>query len=95
VYIGFGSEGNFSFAWGNMWSFFASFLASSCLGARAFCRALLASCWFFMIREAMSSAERTAVGRTLTPGTRLIIRPKVISNSESSDESPGAALIAV
>ena len=30
MYIGFGSERNFSFAWGNRWSFFGSFLASSC-----------------------------------------------------------------
>ena len=43
----------------------------------------------------MSSAEGTALGRTLTLGRRLIIRPKVISNSESSDESPRVALIAV
>ena len=43
----------------------------------------------------MSSAEGTAVGRTLTLGRRLIIRPKVISKGDSSDESPGAALIAV
>jgi len=43
----------------------------------------------------MSSAEGTAVERTLTLRRRLIIRPKVISNDESSDESPGEALIAV
>jgi len=36
VYIGFGSEGNFSFARGNRWSFFVSFLASSCLGSSGF-----------------------------------------------------------
>ena len=43
----------------------------------------------------MSSAEGTAVGRTLMLGRRLMIRPKVISKGDSSDESPGAALIAV
>jgi len=43
----------------------------------------------------MSSAEGTVVGRTLTLGRRLIIRPKVISNGESSDKSPGTALRAV
>jgi len=43
----------------------------------------------------MSSAEGMVVGRTLTIGRRLIIRPKVISNGESSDKSPGAALLAV
>jgi len=36
VYIGFGSEGNFSFVSGNRWSFFASFLASSCLASSCF-----------------------------------------------------------
>jgi len=36
VYIGFGSEGNFSFAWGNSWSFFAFFLASSFLASSCF-----------------------------------------------------------
>ena len=34
--IGFGSEGNFSFAWGNEWSFLAAFLASSCLASSCF-----------------------------------------------------------
>jgi len=43
----------------------------------------------------MLSAEGKVGGRTLTLGRRLIIRPKVISNGESSDKSPGAALIAV
>jgi len=36
VYIGFGSKGNFSFAWSNSWSFFTSFLASSCLASSCF-----------------------------------------------------------
>ena len=36
MYIGFGSEGNFSFAWGNGWSFFASFLASRCQASSCF-----------------------------------------------------------
>jgi len=36
VYIGFGSEGNVSFTWGNRWSFFASFLVSSCLASSSF-----------------------------------------------------------
>jgi len=36
VYIGFGSEGHFSFAWGNRWSCLASFLASSCLVSSCF-----------------------------------------------------------
>ena len=31
MYIRFGSAWNFSSAWGNRWSFFASLLASSCL----------------------------------------------------------------
>ena len=31
-----------------------------------FWRAFLASCWFFIIGEAMSFAEGTAVGRSLT-----------------------------
>ena len=31
----------------------------------------------------MSSAEGTAVGRTLTLGIRLIIRPNVISKGDS------------
>jgi len=48
-----------------------------------------------MICEAMSSTEGTAVGRTLPLERRLIIYPKVISNSESADEGAGAALIAV
>jgi len=43
----------------------------------------------------MLSAEGTAVGRSVTLGRRLIICPKVISNGESSDESPGAGLIGV
>ena len=43
----------------------------------------------------MSSAEGTVGGRTLTLGRWLIIRPKVISKRDSSDESPGAALIDV
>ena len=33
VYIGFGSEGNFSFAWGDWGSFFASLLASGSLAS--------------------------------------------------------------
>ena len=33
VYIGFGSEGNFSFAWGNRGSFFASLLAGGSLAS--------------------------------------------------------------
>jgi len=42
----------------------------------------------------MSSAEGTAVGRTLTLGRRLIILTNVISNGENSDELPGGVLIA-
>ena len=33
MYIGFGSEANFSFVGGNWWYFFPSFLASSCLAS--------------------------------------------------------------
>jgi len=36
VYIGFGSEGNFSIAWGNSWSFFTSFPGSSGLASLCF-----------------------------------------------------------
>jgi len=63
--------------------------------ALAFWRAVLASGWLVMICEAMSVGERIAVERTFTLGRRFIFRPKVISNDESSDESPGAALITV
>ena len=42
----------------------------------------------------MASAEVMTVGRTFTLGKTFIIPPKVISNGQSSDESPGAALIA-
>ena len=31
--MGLGFESKFCFAWGNRWSFFASFLASSCLAS--------------------------------------------------------------
>jgi len=43
----------------------------------------------------MSSAEETVVGRTLTLGSKLIVRPKVISNGERLDQWPGAAWLAV
>jgi len=39
VYIGFRSQGNFSFAWGNRWSFYLSFLASSFLASSCFLEA--------------------------------------------------------
>ena len=58
-------------------------------------RAFLASCWFFIIREAMSSVEGTAVGRTLTLGRRFMVLPKIDSKGERLVESPGAALMAV
>ena len=63
--------------------------------ALAFWRAFLASCWFCIIGEAKSSAEGTAVGRTLTLGRRLIVLPKTDSKGDRLVESPGAALIAV
>ena len=43
----------------------------------------------------MSSAEGTAVGRTLTLGRRLILLPKTDSKGDRLVVSPGAALIAV
>ena len=58
-------------------------------------RAFLASCGFLIIREAMSSAERRAVGRTLTFGRRLMVLPKIDSKGDRLVQSPGAALIAV
>ena len=36
MYLGFRSECNFTLASGNRWSFFASFLASSCLASSCF-----------------------------------------------------------
>ena len=43
----------------------------------------------------MSSAEGTAVGRTLTLGSRLMVLPKIDSKGDWLVELPGAALIAV
>ena len=43
----------------------------------------------------MSSAEGTAVGRTLMLGRRLIVLPKTDSKGDILVESPGAAVIAV
>ena len=43
----------------------------------------------------MSSAEGTAVGRTLTLGRRLIVLPKTDSMGDRLVESPGETLIAV
>ena len=43
----------------------------------------------------MLSAEGTAIGRTLTLGSRLMVLPKIDSKGERLVESPGAALMAV
>ena len=43
----------------------------------------------------MSSAEETAVGRTLTLGRRLKVLPKTDSKGDRLVESAGVALIAV
>ena len=43
----------------------------------------------------MLSAERTALGRTLTLGRRFVVLPKTDSKGARLVESPGAALIAV
>jgi len=95
VDIGFGSKGNFSFAWGNRWSFFASFLASSCLASSSLREGGSGQLLVFHHLRSYVISRGDGGMEDFDTREKLIIRPKVISNGESSDQSPGAALIPV
>jgi len=95
VYIGFGPEGNFSFAWGNRWSFFETFLASSCLASSCFLEGGSGELLVFQDLRSYVISRGDGGSEDFATREELIVRPKGISNGESSDESSGAGLIPV